>query len=129
MGRAYPQPVIISDVIAASDETTVLVTGTAVVTFRMPTAFTLTGIKASLTTAAATGTFAVDVNAGGTSIMTTTKLRFDATEDTTVTYSGTAAALTQVDIADDAVITIDIDDAGSAADATGLKVTLLGYKP
>ena len=38
-------------IIAVGDETTALTTGTAKVTFRMPYAFTLTDIRASVTTA------------------------------------------------------------------------------
>lgn len=112
-------------IIAASDETTALTTGTAKVTFRMPYAFTLTGIRASLTTAGS-GTTTVDVNEAGSTIMTTNKLNFDASEKTTTTYSGTAATLTDTSLADDAEITIDIDTAG--AGATGLKVYLIGHR-
>ena len=44
-----------SIIIAVGDETTALTTGTAKVTFRMPYAFTLTGVRASLTTAQGSG--------------------------------------------------------------------------
>lgn len=112
--------------IAVGDENTVITTGNAKVTFRMPAAFTLTGIRASLTNASTTGTVTVDVNVGGSTVMATDKLKIDNTETTTETYSGNAAAITTSAIADDAEITIDIDDAGSTADATGLKVYLIG---
>ena len=42
-------------IIAASDETTALTTGTAKVTFRMPAAVTLSEVRASLTTANTSG--------------------------------------------------------------------------
>ena len=42
-------------VLAASDESTALTTGTGKVTFRMPYAMTLTGVRCSLTTAQASG--------------------------------------------------------------------------
>ena len=58
--------------LAASDETTALTTGTAKVTFRMPHAMTLTSVRASLTTAQASGSiFTVDINQGGTSVLGT----------------------------------------------------------
>jgi hypothetical protein len=41
--------------VAASDETTALTTGTAKVTFRMPYAMTVTAVRASLSTAQASG--------------------------------------------------------------------------
>jgi hypothetical protein len=55
--------------VAASDETTALTTGTEKVTFRMPYAMTLTAVRASLSTAQASGSiFTVDINEGGTTI-------------------------------------------------------------
>lgn len=112
-------------VIACSDETTLITTGTAKVTFRAPRAMTLTGIKASLTAAATTGTVTIDVNVNGSTIMTTNKLNFDATEKTTVTYSGTAAALTTTAISADDEFTIDFDSVGTGGTPSGVKVTLL----
>lgn len=115
-------------IIAVGDETTVHTTGTSKVKFRIPYAFTLTGIRASLNVAATGGTFTVDVNEGGNTLMSTDKLKFDSTETTTTTYSGTAATLTDTSLADDAEITIDIDDIGTGGVAAGLKVALIGYK-
>jgi len=112
--------------VAVSDEITPITVDTDVVTLRVPAAFTLSGIRASLSTASTSGTVTVDVHLNGTTIMSTNKLRFDAGEKTTATYSGTAATLTTTAIADDDEITIDIDDAGSSSDAAGLKVYLLG---
>lgn len=115
---------IIPLIIAVSDETSVLTTGTAKVTFRVPAAFNITGVRASLTNPAATGTVTVDINEGGTSILST-KLTIDATEKTSTT-AVTPVVVSDAALADDAEITIDIDDAGSSADAKGLKVTILG---
>jgi hypothetical protein len=113
--------------IAASDETTNLTTGTGKVTFRMPYAFTLTGIRASLSTAQSAGSdLIVDVNKNGTTLMTTSKLRFDNTEKTTVTSSN-PPALTTTALSDDDEISIDIDQVGTAG-AKGLKVTLFGHR-
>ena len=115
-------------VVACSDETTDITTGTAKVTFRAPHAMTITGVRASLTTASSSGTVTIDINedisSGGASILGT-KLTIDANEKTSTT-AATAATITDTAIADDAEITIDIDAAGTGA--TGLKVTILYRK-
>jgi hypothetical protein len=112
--------------LAASDETTALTTGTAKVTFRMPHAMTLTSVRASLTTAQASGSiFTVDINEAGTSILST-KLTIDNTEKTSVT-AATPAVISDTALADDAEITIDIDQIGNGT-ATGLKITLIGTR-
>jgi hypothetical protein len=111
---------------AASDETTALTTGTAKVTFRMPYAMTLTAVRASLSTAQASGSiFTVDINEGGTSVLST-KLTIDNTEKTSTT-AATAAVISDSALADDAEITIDIDQIGNGT-AKGLKVTLIGTR-
>ena len=114
-------------IIAASDETTALTTGTAKATFRLPYAFTLTAIRASVTTAPTGSAITVDVNDGGTTIMSTNKITIDATEKSSEDAS-TAPALTDTALADDAEITIDIDAVGSTVAGAGLKVALIGYK-
>jgi hypothetical protein len=112
--------------LAASDETTALTTGTAKVTFRMPFAMTLTDVRASLTTAQASGSiFTVDINEGGTTILST-KLTIDNTEKTSTT-AATPAVISDTALADDAEITIDIDQIGNGT-ATGLKITLIGTR-
>lgn len=110
--------------IACSDEVTPLTAGTAKVTFRMPYAFTLTAVRASLTTAQASGSiFTVDINENGTTILST-KITIDNTEKTSTT-AATAPVISDTALADDAEITIDIDQVGSGS-ATGLKVYLIG---
>ena len=112
--------------LAASDETTALTTGTANVTFRMPFAMTLTGVRASLTTAQTSGSiFTVDINQGGSSVLGT-KLTIDNTEKTSVT-AATSATITTSALTDDAEITIDIDQVGNGT-AKGLKITLIGTR-
>jgi len=111
--------------IAVSDEETALTTGTAKRTFRMPAAFTLTGIRASVNTAPTGATIIVDVNEGGTTILST-KLSIDATEKTSTT-AATAPVISDAALADDAEITIDIDQVGSTIAGAGLKVTFIGY--
>lgn len=110
--------------IACSDETTALTTGTSKVTFRMPYAMVLTAVRASLTTAQASGSiFTVGINEAGTSILST-KLTIDNTEKTSTTAT-TAAVISDAALADDAEITIDIDQVGDGT-AKGLKVYLIG---
>jgi hypothetical protein len=112
--------------IAASDETTAVAAETDVATFRMPFAFTVTGVRASLTTAQSSGNiFTVDIHESGTTILST-KITIDNTEKTSTT-AATPAVVSDAALADDAEITIDIDQIGAAADAAGLKVYLIGY--
>lgn len=109
-------------VVAVGDETTTLTTGTDKVTFRMPFPFTVTEVRASLTTASSSGVVTIDINEGGSSILST-KLTIDASE-TTSTSAATPAVISDANLADDAEITIDIDGAGTGA--AGLKVMLIG---
>lgn len=119
-GGTQPQSIIV----AVGDETTTLTTGTGKVTFRMPYAFTLTGIRASVKTAQASGSIlTVDVNEEGTSILST-KLTIDNGEKSSTT-AATAAVMSDTSLADDAEITIDIDQVGTGG--VGLKVALIGY--
>lgn len=111
-------------VVSASDETTALTAGTGKVTFRMPYAMTVTEVRASLNTAQTSGTIlTVDINDGGTSILST-KLTIDNGEKTSTT-AATPAVISDTVLADDAEITIDIDQIGDGT-ATGLKVTIIG---
>ena len=110
--------------IAVSDESTALTTGTAKVTFRMPFGFTLTGVRASVTAAPTGSVLTVDINEGGTSILST-KLTIDAGEKTSVT-AATPHVISDTALADDAEITIDIDTVGSTVAGSGLKVYLIG---
>lgn len=111
--------------LAASDLTTDLTTGTTKGYVRAPRAFVLEDVRASLATAGS-GLTAVDINLNGSTILPT-KLSIDAAEKTSLTaatpyaFSGSPS---QVAIADDDEITIDIDTAGTGA--RGLIVTLLG---
>jgi hypothetical protein len=112
--------------IAASDETSDLTTGTAKATFRMPYAFTLTAVRASVTTAPTGATLTVDINESGTTILST-KITIDATEKTSTT-AVTAPVISDSALADDSEITIDIDQIGSTIAGAGLKIYLIGYK-
>lgn len=113
-------------IFACSDETTALTTGTAKITFRMPYAFTVTEVYASLTTAQTSGSiFTVDINEAGTTIIST-KLTIDNTEtdsDTAVT----PAVISDSSLARRAQMTVDIDQVGDGT-AKGLKVALVGTR-
>ena len=115
-----------SFVIACSDEDSDLETGTKV-TFRMPYAFTVTAVRASLTTAGTGGTLVtVDINEGGSTILST-KITIDASETTSTTAS-TAPVINDSALADDAQMTIDIDAIGSTNAGKGLKVYIIGNR-
>ena len=113
-------------IVAASDETTALTTGTAKVTFRMPYAFTLTAVRASVTTAPVGSVLTVDINEAGSTILST-KITIDASEKTSTT-AATPPVISDSALADDAEITVDIDTVGSGTAGAGLKVTLIGTK-
>ena len=107
-------------VIAASDESTDLATGTGKVYFRMPYAGTLLAVKATVNTAPTGSTLICDINEAGTSVLGT-KLSIDASEKTSDT-AASAATITDSALANDAEITIDIDQVGSTIAGKGLKV-------
>jgi hypothetical protein len=109
-------------VIAASDEATDLATGTGKVYFRMPYAGTLLAVKATVNTAPTGSTLICDINEAGTSVLGT-KLSIDASEKTSDT-AASAATIADSALANDAEITIDIDQVGSTVTGKGLKVYL-----
>jgi hypothetical protein len=113
-------------IIAASDETTDLTTGNGKVTFRMPYPFGIAAVRASVATAPTGAALQVDINEGGVSILST-KLTIDAGEKTSTT-AATPAVISDAVLADDAEITIDIDQVGSTIPGAGLKVTLIGSR-
>lgn len=110
--------------LAASDETTALTVGVNKITFRMPHAMTLSAVRASLSTAQATGLIlTIDINKNGVSILST-KLTIDNTEKTSLT-AVTAPVISDNVLPDDAEITVDIDQVGDGT-AKGLKILLIG---
>jgi len=113
-------------IVAASDETTDLTTGTAKSTFRMPYAFTLSAVRASVTTAPTGSTIIVNIKESGTTILSS-RITIDATEKTSVTAAA-QPVISDTALADDAEITVDIDQVGSTVAGTGLKITLIGTK-
>lgn len=110
--------------LVCSDETTPLTTGLNKFVIRLPFAMELLEVRASLTTAQATGSiFTVDINENGASILST-KLTIDNTEKTSTTAT-TPPVISDTALADDAEISVDIDQVGDGT-ATGLKVWLIG---
>ena len=124
IGTATPVPVEIG--LACSDETTSITTGVAKVTFRMPCGITLTSVRANVNTAPVGSTIIVDINLGGTSILST-KLSIDASEKTSKT-AATPSVISNSALSDDAEITIDVDQIGSTTAGKGLKVWLIGTR-
>jgi hypothetical protein len=113
-------------IVACSDETTALTAGSLKVTFRMPYAFTVSAVRASLATAQTSGSiFTVDINESGTSILST-KLTIDNGEETSTT-AATPAVISDSSLADDAKMSVDIDQIGDGT-AKGLKVVLIGSR-
>ena len=115
-----------SIVVALGDETTAITAGNSKVTLRMPYAFTVTDVRASLATAQTSGSIlTVDVNDSGTTILST-KLTIDNTEKTSTT-AAIPRVISDTALADDAEITFNVDQVGDGT-AKGLKVTLIGKR-
>lgn len=112
-----------SAVIACSDETSSLTTGTAKRTFRAPYAFTLIAARASVNTAPTGADLILDLNVNGSSIMST-RIYIDAGEKTSYTAS-TVSVIGSPAVAIDSELSIDIDQVGSTVAGAGLKVTLI----
>lgn len=108
---------------ALSDEATAITTGTKV-TARIPFNFTITEVRASVTTASSSGNPTVDVKKNGTSIFSTL-LSIDATEKTSKT-AATAAVLSTTSLTDDDELAFSVTTAGTGT--TGLKVTIIGTR-
>lgn len=117
-------PIPYSVIVACSGTNQTISVGVAKETFRAERAFTLTGARASLTSAAAGSDVIVDINLNGTSILGN-KLSIDAGELTSTTAAIVPTIVT-ASIPDDGQITVDIDQVGATTPGTGLKVALLG---
>lgn len=113
-------------IVSLSDEETDLATGTGKASFHMPYAMTLSKVKASVNTAPVGATIIVDINENGTTILST-KLSIDASENTSET-AASAAVISDTNLADNSLITFDIDQVGGSTKGKGLKVTLYGKR-
>ena len=125
-GTPSPYTRTTSFVIACGAEDAALTTGTKV-TFRLPFAFTVTEVRASLTTAG-TGANLVtlDFEQNGTTILST-KITIDASELTSTT-AATPPVISTSALTDDASIDCDVDQIDSGGASKGLKMYLIGYK-
>jgi hypothetical protein len=112
--------------VACSDETTAVVAGTNRVRFRMPFAMTVTGVRATCSTAPTGSTLIVDINEAGASILST-KLSIDATENSSVT-AATPPVISDAALADNAEISVDFDQVGATVAGTGVKIWILGTR-
>lgn len=114
--------------IVVGDETTDLTTGTGKAWTRIPFAMTVTGVRASVNTAPAGSTIIVDINEGETpTTILSTKLTIDAGEKTSTT-AATPAVISDTALADDAAVSVDIDQIGSGTAGKGLRVWIIGYR-
>lgn len=104
--------------IAVGDLTTALTVGAGKAYWRAPAALTMKYVRASLLTASSGGDVTLDVNEAGTTIFST-RPTIDVSETSTTT-AAVPSVLSDTAIADDALITIDIDVSGT--NAAGLQV-------
>jgi hypothetical protein len=113
--------------IACSDETTVLAaasTSVPVATFHAPYAMTLTRVFAGLRTAGTgAAVVTVDIHVNGTTIMSTTKILFTASQKLSADGTLTTTAIAAGDYVE---IFLDVRDTNNVA--TGLKTYLVGHK-
>jgi hypothetical protein len=89
----------------------------------MPFAGTITGVRASLLTAATGATFIVNIKKNGTTIFST-NLTIDSGQKTSVT-AATPYVLSSSTFSNDDEMTVDIVQVGSTTSGRGLIVTLL----
>lgn len=126
-GRAIVESVAVT--LPLGDQVTAISAGTNKRRWRSPMAWTVTAIRGALASAQASGNIVtLDVNNSGNSMLST-KLTIDNNE-TTSTTAATPSVLnaTYVDIADDALIAIDVDQCDASTTAAGADVTLIGYR-
>jgi len=121
-GTAIPAEIII----ACSDEASALTAGTAKATFRMPYAMTLSSVRLSVGTAPTGSVIIVDVKASGTTVFST-KPQIAMSAKTSV-GGAVPGVVSTASLADDAEITINLDQIGSTVAGAGLKVTLIGTR-
>ena len=111
------------------DESTNLTAAAGKFYFYMPYAMTVTDVRCSVNTAPVGSTIIVDINEGagaGTSILST-KLTIDDGEFSSVD-AAVPAVISDTALANNARISIDIDQIGSGTPGKGLKVWIIGYK-
>lgn len=110
--------------VACGTELGPVTAGAAKVSFHMPFAFTLVAVRAGVRTAQASGSLlTVDINANGSSVLST-RITIDNAERLSTT-AATPPVISSPVLADGAEVTVDVDQVGDGT-ATGLKVYLIG---
>jgi hypothetical protein len=110
-------------VIACSDETSNLTTGMAKVTFRAPFKMKVTAVRLNVNTSPAGADIIVNIKEAGNTLFSV-KPQVDAGQLT----STSAPTFSDTDLADNAEMTIDIDQVGSSTAGKGLKVHIYYIK-
>jgi hypothetical protein len=110
---------------ACSDETSNLTVGN-LISFRAPYAMILSEVRISVNDAPTVSSLIVDVKEGGVSIFSTL-LSIDASELTSVT-AATPAVISDVNLADDALLTVSTTQVGSGNAGKGLKILFKGKR-
>ncbi len=114
--------------INVGDQSTNLTAATNKWIGRAPFAFRVTAVRCSVMTAPVGSTIIVDIN-NATNSFLSTKLTIVASEKTSTTAAAPAVIdAAQDNIADDAEISIDIDQIGSGTAGAGLKVVIYGVR-
>lgn len=122
--------------IVCSDRATTIVVATDVGSYVLPWALTLTDIQAQLLVAHTSGTFTVDANVAGSTILST-KLTIDANELSSITaatpyafapFTATTIRSKVVQIPKGSKLSVDVDDDGSGGTPKGLIVTFIGWR-
>ena len=101
-------------------------TGTGKVTFRMPYAMTLTSVRASVKTAPTGADIICDLNESGATVLST-KCKIEDGEKTSLDATS-QPVISDSALADDAEMTIDVDQVGSGSAGVGLKFYLIGKR-
>lgn len=102
-----------------------VVAGTDLYRIVVRDAFTVTGVFAYVDTTGTTDVVTIDINEAGTTILST-KLTVDAGENDSTTALA-AAVISDTAIADNAVLSVDVDDQDGGNTAAGLQVNVCGY--
>jgi len=115
---------------AISDESTALTTGSNKFISVLPNDFIIDtsindGAGCSVSTAPTTSGIAVDINVGGSTIMTTDKITIDASELSSFTAS-TSPGVTTTSFSAGDLFVVDIDAVGSGLAGAGLKCWIIG---
>lgn len=113
-----------SVIVALGDETSDIEAAASAVTIRMPYAFNLLAVRASVNLASSSGDLQFDINENGVSILST-KLTIDEDETSSVS-AAVQPVISDANLADDSEITFDVDIPGTGA--KGAKIYLIGRR-